>query len=488
MESPPPSFSGAVDDVERQLELSYPEPEAVVLTPTSLKAPSQEASEGASSSKLPLFLPSPSISPVVSDHSPATGPPETDDEVIIVEDNVKPSLKRRSTEVESMAGDASISPPRVRKRRKQQVYVLVPPPPSPVQKIIERMKMKERAIADDLILSPVRYNHLEQVVIEESKSRLMERRCRWLNCEAILNCGHNLLAHLKVHADEDSSQAPFRCHWTGCRRKFRTSDERDVHLGRHTIFPLPCPFAGCDEEFGMPIEVMHHEVQHQNQGHRRPLLHKLTSKPFVPSIPARLGRPPLRLPSSCVLPRRVLRARISADRHAVMGPWVLWNIFSPVDLNMRKQNATMRGGPTRQGGDNDAKGPDSRRDEYDFLLPLSPYPSKIPPLDDLNSGLVTALASRGLTLWGPETPLNSLDEPARPAESLARNDEPVPSAADTAMSDSTTDALMMVEGKATVTDLVAPSAPKDIATEEPQSAQSMGTAGEEEAVERMLVL
>lgn len=51
----------------------------------------------------------------------------------------------------------------------------------------------------------VQYSHLEQLLVEESKSRLLERRCRWLNCSAVLNCAANLLAHLKTHALEGDS-------------------------------------------------------------------------------------------------------------------------------------------------------------------------------------------------------------------------------------------------------------------------------------------
>lgn len=78
---------------------------------------------------------------------------------------------------------------------------------------------------------------------------------------------------------------------------------------------------------------------------------------------------------------------------------VLWNIWSPVDLGTRKQNAPMRGRLTRQTIDYDTDSVDLRRDDYDFLMALSSYPAKNPPLDDLDSGMVTDVL-RGLTLWG----------------------------------------------------------------------------------------
>lgn len=132
---------------------------------------------------------------------------------------------------------------------------------------------------------------------------------------------------------------PFLCRWASCQRQFSMEQERDVHLERHTIRPLPCPFAGeglslkrlisadvgflgCNEQFDKPVEVMQHEVQHQKADRRELLIHKPTCQPIVPGIPARLGPPPQWLPSHRVIPRRVAKCQISADRHAIVGPWV----------------------------------------------------------------------------------------------------------------------------------------------------------------------
>jgi hypothetical protein len=147
MESPPLAPGGVVEDFE--VELVYPAPGIS----GSSHAPSREASEHASSSRLPLFLPSPPSSPVLSHHSLATEPPGSENDVIIIGGNeTKPPLKRRSMDVDGMEDSAvSVSPPRVKKRRKQQVYVLAPPPPPAVKKIIEKMKMRERAMAEETV-------------------------------------------------------------------------------------------------------------------------------------------------------------------------------------------------------------------------------------------------------------------------------------------------------------------------------------------------
>ncbi|KAG9317318.1 hypothetical protein JVU11DRAFT_1516 [Chiua virens] len=394
MSSPPLSLL-AEENIES--ELVYPPPGGVASVSPSFEPIPREASARPSDGHFPLFLPSPPVSPV------HTEPPETDLEMID-DGEGGPSRKRRSMDVDEIKADTGlVTLPRNRKRRKRQVYVLIPPAPLYVKKARTRGRALAVGMGSDLEGvgqdGEPQYNHLEQLLIEESKPRLLERRCRWLNCDAVLNCAANLLAHLKVHAREEDLQAPFSCRWASCRRQFDNEQERDVHLERHTIRPLPCPLAGCDKQFDKPVEVMQHEVQHQRADCRETLTLKPTYEPIVPAIPARLGPPPHQLPSHHVVPRRVVKCRISADRHATLGPWILWNIFSPVDLNMRKQNASMRGRSTRQAVNHDFDSTD-RRDDYDFLLALSSYPAKHPPLDDLDSTLITASVARGLTLWG----------------------------------------------------------------------------------------
>ncbi|KAH7887494.1 hypothetical protein F5I97DRAFT_1805618 [Phlebopus sp. FC_14] len=412
-----------------------------------------------------------------------------------VESESKPSLKRRSVDVENLVGGTAESPPlRVKKKRKQ-VYVLVPSPTPSLRKLIEKTKKKGRARSVDVTSdsasdgeeTDLRYNHFERVVIEEAKSQLMEKRCRWSDCDAILNCGYNLHAHLKQHSQEQSAR---HCNWKGCRKRFHAQDQRDLHLERHAVLSLPCPFAGCDEVFDRPIEVMHHEMEHRDDG--RPLVQKPTYKPFVPSIPAKLGRPPERLPSYRVLPRRIIKSSISADRHAVVGPWVLWHIFSPVNLNMRKQNATMRGRPARQVDDGDSTGGiDTRQDEYDFLLAQSPTASRLPPLDDLESQLVTQFASRGLILWAPDPPKDDL----KPSSCItaSTNDGSIASVADTAPEalDTSTVPKEFVDRteapQVESTEIAASSSSAEPVTEELPARVSLGN-GEEEIVERMLVM
>lgn len=131
---------------------------------------------------------------------------------------------------------------------------------------------------------------------------------------------------------------------------------------------------------------------------------------------------------------------------------------------MRKQNASMRGRPTRQAINYDMDSSNPRRDDYDFLLVLSSYPAKDPQLDDLDSTLVTMSAARGLTLWGSEVAVNSTAGSATLDES-------------TNGSAATVDAT--VEGKLSG---------NEVARENSITAGQSMAIGEEDVVERMLVL
>lgn len=137
MYSPPLSLA-AEENMDSNL-LHPPLGNAEPVSPSFEQLP-REASEHPLDGQLPLFLPSPPVSPV------PTEPPETDLEMINDEGESRPSLKRRSVDV--MEIDARlVTPPRARKRRKQQVYVLIPPAPLYVKKAI---KMKGRAMGEGI--------------------------------------------------------------------------------------------------------------------------------------------------------------------------------------------------------------------------------------------------------------------------------------------------------------------------------------------------
>lgn len=149
---------------------------------------------------------------------------------------------------------------------------------------------------------------------------------------------------------------------------------------------------------------------------------------------------------------------------------------------MRKQNASMRGRPTRQAIDYDIDDSDPRRDDYDFLLALSSYPAKDPQLDDLDSTLITMSAARGLTLWGSGATVNTTAGSATPGEYA----NALVAVVDGTVTSSTTDETK-VEGESNGSEIAATVRGNGITAEEGQTEQSM-VMGEEDDVERMLIL
>lgn len=140
MYSPPLSLA---TEENMESELLYPPLGGAQPVLPSFEPLPREASEHPLDGQLPLFLPSPPVSPT------HTEPPGSDLEMINDEGKGKPSLKRRSVDVDEMEIDTELAtPPRVRKRPKQQVYVLVPPAPLYVKKAIK--KTKERVIGKDI--------------------------------------------------------------------------------------------------------------------------------------------------------------------------------------------------------------------------------------------------------------------------------------------------------------------------------------------------
>lgn len=85
---------------------------------------------------------------------------------------------------------------------------------------------------------------------------------------------------------------------------------------------------------------------------------------------------------------------------------VLRNIFGPVNLEVKRQNAAVPLRSIRGAIDGEdsvtATPPSVGYDEYDFLKPISPPSSKVPYFDDLPSEAVSQLIHAGLVFWGPK--------------------------------------------------------------------------------------
>lgn len=135
MYSPPLSLA---DEEHMESGLLYPSLGNAEPVSPSFEPLPREVNEHPLDGQLPLFLPSPPLSPA------HTEPPETDLEM--TNDEGQSSLKRHS--VDEIEIDAESLTPHVRKRRKWQVYVLIPSAPLYVRKAIK--KMKERAVGKDV--------------------------------------------------------------------------------------------------------------------------------------------------------------------------------------------------------------------------------------------------------------------------------------------------------------------------------------------------
>jgi hypothetical protein len=92
---------------------------------------------------------------------------------------------------------------------------------------------------------------------------------------------------------------------------------------------------------------------------------------------------------------------------------VLQHIFSPVEQNLRKQNAPMRlRYPRPDARPENLDNLKARPDEYDFLASLSTSPTRTIRYEDLDSGGVSLALFDGLTLW--DTDSNSRGEESNP--------------------------------------------------------------------------
>jgi len=161
---------------------------------------------------------------------------------------------------------------------------------------------------------------------------------------------------------------------------------------------------------------------------------------------------------------------------------VLQYIFSPVEQNLRKQNAPMRiRYPRQDGRPEDLDNLRARPDEYDFLASLSTSPMRTIRYEDLDSAGMSLALHEGLTLWdttqysnsrptqpNPERALQGSDAMKDTVIELPKGSVPVEDSGDIMMPDASTTTVDGMGGNHSDTG-------------------SRGAAGEEEAVEMMLL-
>lgn len=91
----------------------------------------------------------------------------------------------------------------------------------------------------------------------------------------------------------------------------------------------------CEESFRHPRHLLeHNRAEHNGKGSLRP-----TPKPFKPDLPP-LPPTPESLPSYMSVSRRVVKAKISEERHQELGPWV--SDLSVIKVHERNNNCHRR--------------------------------------------------------------------------------------------------------------------------------------------------
>ncbi|KAG6910140.1 hypothetical protein DXG01_012899 [Tephrocybe rancida] len=353
--------------------------------------------------KTPLFLPSPSSSPVAR---PSISVPE----MSLDSDNTWSAEPLRSS-----------------------FYILVPSPPEWVRKYkVQQLRTKRRRLStlvadheseiesfsqssapeiDDeevefIDLDPANdlaNDEAEREAILLSCSQLVQRQCKWNGCDAILASTGKLIRHF-AYAHREIFEDICICRWQQCGRHAVNWAELFNHLKGHALIPLQCAYENCEETFRTPRQLArHHEAEHSND------VLKTSAMQFNPNLQSPADAPPLVIPSYLIEP--VQQPSISKERHATFGPWVLRQIAGPVNTEVKRYNAASKLLQSPSRGDKRGNQP------YDFLsFPSTNYssnpsqPSKVRGMEDLISGEVSNMAHNGLVLWGPTVPVKEEEE------------------------------------------------------------------------------
>ncbi|KAG6861844.1 hypothetical protein C0995_011141 [Termitomyces sp. Mi166 len=343
--------------------------------------------------KTPLFLPSPSSSPVAG---PSGSIPET---LLDLNHDVVRRVQRRT----------------------RSFYILVPPDPLWLQQHrAQQLRNKRQRVAVDvesegessnggamggdgerraeegdvededidvIDLDPANdlaTDEFEREAIFLSCSRIRERPCKWNSCSAVLNSTEKLIRHL-AYAHQEIFEEFSICRWQRC--------------GQHA-----CAYQDCKETFRTPRQlVKHHQAEHSNDPP------KPASTPFAPTLQTPPDASPPVLLSYLMEP--VQRHSMTQERHGNLGPWVLRQIAGPVNHEFKRYNAASKLLQSPSRSDKQGYQP------YDFLsFPSTNYsstpslPSKIRGVGDLISGEVSDMVHNGLVLWGPQKEDEDEDE------------------------------------------------------------------------------
>ncbi|KAH0587934.1 hypothetical protein H2248_006686 [Termitomyces sp. 'cryptogamus'] len=269
---------------------------------------------------------------------------------------------------------------------------------------------EDNAIIDLDPANDLASDEFEREAILLSCSRIREQSCKWNNCRVILSSTEKLVRHL-AYAHQEIFEDISVCRWQHCGQPAFNWAKLFRHLKGHALVPLQCAYQDCEESFRTPRQlVKHHQAEHRNDSP------KPSDTPFSPILKTPPDASPPVLPSYLMEP--IQRPSMTKERHGNLGPWVLRQIAGPINHEVKRYNAASKllQSPSRS----DKKG----YQPYDFLsFPSTNYsstpslPSKIRGMEDLISGEVSNMVHNGLVLWGPQEDVSE-DELSLPSSPL----------------------------------------------------------------------
>ncbi|KAI0371521.1 hypothetical protein BV20DRAFT_1112549 [Pilatotrama ljubarskyi] len=344
----------SVDDRLFAVDASDPVDAAAAgsVPPQDASDPERTISLSPGRDKVPLFLPSPSDSPVASGSSPGrpqpqSTPPQEEGVLSDGEFAPRPLYGHKSYKGKGKARQLSVDidlttppgspPPRRSAPRGYEVYVEVPPLPQYARRMkrARSTSPSESATpsgADESVNELVEWHaeedrktHEEEMreAAQLSFDRIRWCPCQWHGCGAVLNSMSTLQKHAALHASDNGEWGTYACRWQHCSHRFSDEKKLAQHVRKHAMAPLHCAYEGCDMSFNTAEALLAH---HKSKRHRDGVLRRS----YMPTVPAdhrqELSPLPENVPAYMSVPLRVSRHPISKERHQWLGPKVLENI------------------------------------------------------------------------------------------------------------------------------------------------------------------
>ncbi|KAG5721026.1 pH-response transcription factor pacC, partial [Termitomyces sp. T112] len=172
---------------------------------------------------------------------------------------------------------------------------------------------EDNAIIDLDPANDLASDEFEREAILLSCSRIREQSCKWNNCRVILSSTEKLIRHL-AYAHQEIFEDISVCRWQHCGQPAFNWAKLFRHLKGHALVPLQCAYQDCEESFRTPRQlVKHHQAEHRNDSP------KPSDTPFSPILKTPPDASPPVLPSYLMEP--IQRPSMTKERHGNLGPW-----------------------------------------------------------------------------------------------------------------------------------------------------------------------